>query len=205
MKPKIVVGIAGGTCSGKTSVSRKLRSSVGDDHAATLQQDSYYRDLRDLTPEERSRWNFDRPEAFDYDLLVDHISKITAGESVKMPVYSFTNHTRTSDYNLVEPKSLVIIEGILVLHEPRVRDFLDFKVFIDEEPDVRFARRLQRDEVERGRSSQSVIVQYLETVRPMHLQFVEPSKRYADIIIPRGGENDAAIEILANHIRSFVS
>ncbi len=204
MKPTVIVGIAGGTCSGKTSVAKKVADLVGRDEVVILSQDSYYRDLKDLTPEERARWNFDRPEAFDNELILSHLENLLAGREIAMPVYSFKDHARTGETILIPHRHLVIIEGILVLQNESIRKKLDFHVYVEEEADIRLARRLQRDEVERGRSAQSVLLQYLETVRPMHLQFVEPSKRYADIIIPRGGENRAAIEILANHIKALI-
>lgn len=204
MKPIALVGIAGGTCSGKSLVSRRLIEHVGEDRVLTINQDSYYRDLQDLSIEERARVNFDHPAAFDHDLLLKHLKLILAGQAIEEPVYSFVNHSRTGETTLREPRPVVILEGILVLEDERLRDLMDFKVYVDEDADIRLARRIRRDEVERGRSAQSVLVQYEESVRPMHEQFVEPAKRYADIIVPRGGENHAAIEILANHIDALI-
>lgn len=204
MKPIALVGIAGGTCSGKTLVAKRLMERVGADKVLMIKQDSYYRDLLTMTPEERARVNFDRPDAFDAELLYEHINRLMAGESIEEPIYSYVDHTRTSETNRRDPKPVVIIEGILVLDDERIRNKMDYKVFVAEDADIRLARRIRRDEIERGRSAQSVLLQYEESVRPMHLQFIEPTKRYADIIIPRGGENTPAIEMLANHILALV-
>ncbi len=204
MKPRALVGIAGGTCSGKTLVSTRLAEQVGEELVLVMKQDSYYRDLRELTAEERARWNFDRPEAFDHPLLHAHLRALMEGRAIDQPVYSYVDHIRTGETTRLEPKPVVIFEGILVLDDPELRGMMDFKVYVDEDPDIRLARRIRRDEVERGRSALSVLEQYEETVRPMHQQFIEPTKRFADIIIPRGGENLAAIEILANHIRTLL-
>jgi uridine kinase len=205
MSAVTLVGIAGGTCSGKTLVAKRLIEFVGGEHVIMIKQDSYYRDLKDYSPEERSKINFDHPEAFDTELLFEHLNDLLNGKSVEEPIYSYINHSRTGETNTLEPKRIIVLEGILALDDARLRDLMDFKVFVSEEADIRLARRLKRDENERGRSSQSVLLQYLESVRPMHLQFIEPSKRYADIIIPRGGRNTPAIQILANHITALIN
>lgn len=202
--PKAIVGIAGGTCSGKTSVANRAAEIVGRDQVIIIAQDNYYRDLNEVSPEERSRFNFDRPEAFDHELLLHHLRELRDGNAVDVPTYDYVNHTRGEDVIHLEPAPLIILEGILVLYQREIRKALDFHVFVDEEADVRLARRITRDEVERGRSAQGVLLQYMETVRPAHRQFIEPSKVYADIIIPRGGENHAAIEILANHLKTLL-
>ena len=177
---------------------------VGEDKVLICSQDNYYHDLRDVPPEERAQWNFDLPKAFDSELLHAHIWDLKNGKEVEEPVYSFIDHARTGETITLVPKPVIIIEGILILDDKKIRDILDFKVFVDEDADIRLARRLRRDEIERGRSSNSVIEQYLGTVRPAHLQFIEPTKRHADIIIPRGGKNTAAIQILSNHITSLL-
>ncbi len=204
MKPVALVGIAGGTCSGKTLVSQRLTERVGAKNVLILKQDSYYRDLRDLEAAERAQVNFDHPDAFDQNLLHKHIKQLMSGRAVHEPVYSFVDHTRTKETILREPRPILVLEGILVLADESLRDLMDFRVFVDEDADLRLARRIRRDEVERGRSAQSVLLQYEESVRPMHETFVEPSKRYADIIIPRGGENHAGIEILSNHVLALI-
>lgn len=204
MRPFALVGIAGGTCSGKTLVAKRLMEQVGEDNVLMIKQDSYYRDLRELSPTERAQLNFDHPEAFDTPLMHRHMSALMNGDSIDEPVYSYVDHIRTDDTERREPRPIVILEGILVLADPDLRDLMDFKVYVDESADIRLARRIRRDEVERGRSAQSVLLQYEESVRPMHMQFIEPTKRFADIIIPRGGENLAAIEMLANHIRALI-
>jgi uridine kinase len=204
MKPVALVGIAGGTCSGKTLVSNRLSEQVGADKVLILKQDSYYRDLRDLDASERARVNFDHPEAFDQEFLHRHVRQLMSGRPIREPVYSFVDHSRTKETIRREPRPVIVIEGILVLADESLRDMMDFRVFVDEDADLRLARRIRRDEVERGRSAQSVLLQYEESVRPMHETFVEPSKRYADIIIPRGGENHAGIEILSNHVLALI-
>lgn len=204
MKPIALVGIAGGTCSGKSLVSRRIQEVIDAKSVMIFNQDNYYRDLRELSAEERVNWNFDRPEAFDRDLLYKHLKALKQGEDVEEPTYNFRDHTRGTETNTLKPKPIIILEGILVLYDEVLRELMDYKVFIHEEPDIRLARRIKRDESERGRSSQSVLNQYISTVRPMHLQYVEPSKQFADIIIPRGGENKKAIEMLANHIKALL-
>jgi uridine kinase len=193
----LTIGIAGGTASGKTTVARRLVERLGNHPVAVLDQDSYYRDLADLPLEERARFNFDHPDAFDTALLVRHLRELRAGNPVEKPVYSFTQHTRTGETLRVNPGDVVILEGILVLALEPVRELLDVKVFVDSDADVRVLRRVSRDIKERGRDFDGVVEQYFRTVRPMHFGFVEPSKRYADIIIPHGGLNDIAIEMVA--------
>jgi uridine kinase len=197
----LTIGIAGGTASGKTTVARRLVERLGTHPVAVLDQDSYYRDLADLPLEERARFNFDHPDAFDTALLVRHLVELRAGKSVEKPVYSFTQHTRTGETVRVNSGDVVILEGILILALEPVRDLLDVKVFVDSDADVRVLRRVSRDIKERGRDFDGVVEQYFRTVRPMHFGFVEPSKRYADIIIPHGGLNDIAIEMVAGAVQ----
>ena len=200
----ILIGIAGGTGSGKTLVASRIMQEIGSDQVTVLQQDSYYKDLSHLPFEERAKQNFDHPDALDDDLLVEHVRRLLAGEVVEVPVYDFTQHCRTGEYRSVGPHAIVILEGILVLYNERLRELMDIKVYVDTDPDIRFIRRLLRDIKERGRTLESVVQQYLDTVRPMHLQFVEPSKRYADIIVPEGGYNEVAIDILSTKIRDLL-
>lgn len=200
MQP-LIIGIAGGTASGKTTVARRLVERLGTHPVAVLDQDSYYRDLADLPLEERARFNFDHPDAFDTALLVRHLRELRAGNPVEKPVYSFTKHTRTGETVRVNPGDVVILEGILVLALEPVRELLEVKVFVDSDADVRVLRRVSRDIKERGRDFDGVVEQYFRTVRPMHFGFVEPSKRYADIIIPHGGLNDIAIEMVAGAVQ----
>jgi uridine kinase len=197
----LTIGIAGGTASGKTTVARRLVERLGNHPVAVLDQDSYYRDLPDLPLEERARFNFDHPDAFDTALLVRHLAELRAGNPIEKPVYSFTQHTRTGETLRVNPGDVVILEGILVLALEPVRELLDVKVFVDSDADVRVLRRVSRDIKERGRDFDGVVEQYFRTVRPMHFGFVEPSKRYADIIIPHGGLNDIAIEMVAGALQ----
>ncbi len=200
MRP-LTIGIAGGTASGKTTVARRLVERLAGQAVAFLDQDAYYRDLADMPLEERKSFNFDHPDAFDAELLVAHLRELRAGRAVDKPVYSFAQNTRTSDTVRVQPGEVIIVEGILVLALEPVRRELDVKVFVDSDADVRVIRRLSRDIKERGRDFDGVIEQYFRTVRPMHFGFVEPSKRYADIIIPHGGNNDIAIEMVAGAVR----
>jgi len=197
----LTIGIAGGTASGKTTVARRLVERLAGHAIAFLDQDAYYRDLADVPLEERRAFNFDHPDAFDTELLVRHLRELQAGRAIEKPVYSFAQHTRTADTVRVQPGDAIILEGILVLALELVRRELDVKVFVDSDSDVRVIRRLSRDIRERGRDFDGVIEQYFRTVRPMHFGFVEPSKRYADIIIPHGGNNDIAIEMVAGAVR----
>ncbi len=202
MSQPLVVGIAGGTASGKTTVTRKIREALAGCRVAFIDQDSYYRDLSDMPLEERREINFDHPDAFDTDLLVQHLRALKQGQAVQKPVYDFVTSTREKRTVLVEPGDLILIEGILVLHMEKVRNELDVKIFVDAEDDVRIIRRLQRDIKERGRDFDHVVNQYFRHVRPMHMGFVEPSKRYADIIVPHGGNNETAIDMLVIALRA---
>jgi len=198
----LVVGIAGGTASGKTTVARKLHEALETSGVAFIDQDSYYRDLSHLTLEERREVNFDHPDAFDTELLVRHIGALKAGSSVQKPIYDYVESTRTSRATSVNPAELILIEGILVLHTEAVRKELDVRIFVETEDDVRIIRRLTRDIKERGRDFDHVVQQYFRHVRPMHMAFVEPSKRWADIVVPHGGNNDIAIDMLVGALKS---
>jgi uridine kinase len=200
MKP-FVIGIAGGTGSGKTTVARRIYESLHLDSAVFLDQDSYYRELSHLPLEERKQVNFDHPDSVDNDLLVSHLEALVARRAIAKPCYDFAAHTRAHETLRVEPRDVILVEGILLFLEPRLRALFDLKVFVDTEPHVRFIRRLTRDLELRGRTIDSIIAQYLATVRPMHFEFVEPSKRYADVILPRGGNNTPGIEVIAARIR----
>jgi uridine kinase len=200
----IVIGVAGGTGSGKTTVANEILQRVGAEHVAYIPHDAYYRELGHLAQEERARVNFDHPDSLETELLVEHLKVLCAGQTVEIPIYDFTTHMRTQETRRVEPAPVILVEGILVFVEPELRELLDVKLYVDTDADVRFIRRLQRDVHERGRSVESVCEQYLTTVRPMHLEFVEPSKRYADVIIPEGGFNEVAIEMVAARLRSML-
>lgn len=200
MKP-FLIGIAGGTGSGKTTVARRIYQSLHLDSAVFLDHDAYYRDLGELSLEERRQVNYDHPDSLDNDLLVEHLERLVAGEAIDKPVYDFTHHQRAPQTVRVEPRDVVMVDGILLFAEPRLREMFDLKIFVDADADVRFIRRLRRDIQQRGRTLDAVIDQYLATVRPMHFEFVEPSKRYADVILPRGGQNVAGIEVIAARIR----
>jgi uridine kinase len=200
MKP-FVIGIAGGTGSGKTTVARRIYESLHLDSAVFLDQDSYYRDLAHLPLAERRQLNFDHPDALDNELLVQHLRALVERNPIAKPTYDFIAHTSADATISVDPRDIVLVEGILLFVEPRLRDLFDLKIFVDAEADVRFIRRLRRDIEVRGRSLESVIEQYLSTVRPMHFEFVEPSKRWADVILPRGGNNVAGIRVIAARVR----
>lgn len=196
-KPKpIVFGVAGGTASGKTTVARAILEGVGAERIAYLPHDSYYRDNSHLTFEERTQINYDHPDSLETKLLIRHIKRLLNWEPVQLPVYDFTQHRRTEETVLVEPCPIILVDGILIFTWRKLRELMDIKVFVDTDADIRFIRRLERDMRERGRNLDSVIHQYMETVRPMHLKFVEPSKRYADVIIPNGGMNQVAREMV---------
>ncbi len=197
----LVLGIAGGTGSGKTTVALAIKDRVGADRVAYLDHDSYYRDLRHLPLEERRQVNFDHPSAFDTDLLVEHVEALKAGRGVEKPVYSYTESVRLEETVRVEPRPLVMVEGILVLEHAALRAQMDVKIFVDTDDDVRLMRRLRRDIKERGRTVEHVLGQYEATVRPMHLTFVSPTRRHADVVIPRGGRNRVAIEMVADGLR----
>ncbi|MDT8897388.1 uridine kinase [Thermanaerothrix sp. 4228-RoL] len=200
----LVIGIAGGSGSGKTTVANVILERVGRDRIAYLPHDAYYRDLADLPPNQRAEVNFDHPDSLETSLLIEHIQRLKQWQPIDLPVYDFTTHTRTSRTIRVEPKRVIIVEGILIFAEPALRELFDVKIFVDTDPDIRFIRRLQRDITERGRTTESVIKQYLTTVRPMHLDFVEPSKRYADVIIPEGGMNTVALDMVISRIQALL-
>ncbi len=203
MQP-ILIGVAGGTGSGKTTVANEILQRVGAEHIAYIPHDAYYRDLSHLPPSQRKQVNFDHPDSLETSLLIEHLKALRAGQVVEIPVYDFTTHTRTQETRQVEPAPVILIEGILVFVEPELRELFDVKLYVDTDADVRFIRRLRRDIEERGRTVESVCEQYLSTVRPMHLEFVEPSKRYADVIIPEGGFNEVAIEMVAARIKGMM-
>jgi uridine kinase len=198
----MIIGISGGTGSGKTTVARRILENVSDEYITFLQQDSYYRNLGDLPLELRRQINFDHPDALDNELFVNHVRALKAGEAIEMPVYDFASHTRKTESVRLTPKPVIIIEGILVFVDAALREQMDVKIFVETDDDLRFIRRMQRDVTERGRTVESVIKQYLETVRPMHQQFVEPSKRHADVIIPEGGRNEVGIDLISGKIRA---
>ncbi|HSK62280.1 MAG TPA: uridine kinase [Pyrinomonadaceae bacterium] len=197
----LIIGISGGTGSGKTTVASRILESVSASEIVFIQQDSYYRNINDLPLDYRNIANFDHPDALDNDLLVNHVRRLKAGEAVELPLYDFKTNTRLNETRHVEPKPIVIVEGILIFADPRLLEQMDIKVFVDTPDDIRFIRRLRRDLAERGRTVESVIEQYTVTVRPMHMQFVEPSKRHADVIIPEGGHNLVSIDLLSGKIR----
>ena len=197
----LIIGICGGTGSGKTTVANRLLESTSAHEVVFIQQDSYYRNLTDLPLDYRHIANFDHPDALDNDLLVNHVRRLRAGEAIDLPLYDFKTHTRMTETRHVEPKPIVIVEGILIYADTRLLEQMDIKVFVDTPDDIRFIRRLRRDIAERGRTVESVIEQYTATVRPMHMQFVEPSKRHADVIIPEGGHNLVSIDLLSGKIR----
>src|ERR1041385_2919722 len=198
----MIIGICGGTGSGKTTGARRILENVSDEQVVYLQQDSYYRNLGDMPLELRRQINFDHPDALDNDLFVNHLKALRAGEAIEMPVYDFTTHTRRNESVHIAPKPIIIVEGILIFVDASLLGLMDVKIFVDTADDLRFIRRLQRDVTERGRSVESVIRQYLDTVRPMHQQFVEPSKRHADVIIPEGGYNEVGIDLISGKIRA---
>ncbi len=200
--PLFVIGVAGGSGSGKTTVVRRIVDSLGPEHVTLLDHDRYYRDRNDLRLEERAVLNYDHPDALETDLLVHHVRELKSGRSVNVPLYDFTRHARLAETETFHPRRALIVEGILVFTDAALRDLMDIKVFVDTDSDTRFIRRLQRDVAERGRTMESVIDQYQSTVKPMHLEFVEPSKRYADVIIPLGGHNTVAVDLLLTMLRS---
>ncbi len=199
MKP-IIIGVAGGTGSGKTTVSQEILRRVGAERIAFIQHDSYYRDRSHLSWEERARVNYDHPDSLETDLLVVQLQQLRTGQAVDIPAYDFTRHVRTDETRRIEPRRVILVEGILIFAEPALRQMFDVKIYVDTDADMRFIRRLRRDITERGRTVESVIAQYERTVRPMHLEFVEPSKRYADVIIPGGGFNTVAMDMVVARI-----
>jgi uridine kinase len=200
----ITIAVVGGTGAGKTTISNAILDRVGGHHIALIPHDSYYKDLQDIPFAQPNLRNFDHPDALDTALMIEHIKALQAGKTAEIPVYDFTDYRRTGEFQRVEPQPIILVEGILILSEPTLRDLFDIKIFVDIDADIRFIRRLQRDIQERGRTVESVISQYLSTVRPMHLQFVEPSRRYADVIIPEGGFNTVAIDMVADRVRSML-
>ena len=201
----VTIAVAGGTGSGKTTISNALLERVGHHHIAYLPHDAYYKDLNHLAMTQRREVNFDHPDSLDTDLLIEHVQHLQRWLPVKRPVYDFTKHRRTEDWADVGPQPIILVEGILIFAEPELRRLFDVKIFVDTDADLRFIRRLRRDIAERGRTVDSVIDQYLNTVRPMHMKFVEPSKRYADVIIPEGGFNTVAIDMVADRIRTMLA
>lgn len=202
---RLIIGIAGGTGSGKTTVANAIVQELNEKDAVIIGQDCYYLDRSDLPPEEREKINYDHPDAYDNGLLIEHIQQLRQGRAIQRPIYDFKTHTRVKETVPISPARIIVIEGIMVLVNPQLRELLDIKIFVDTDPDVRFIRRLTRDIQERGRSIESVIRQYLDVVRLMHLEFVEPSKRFADIIVPEGGFNRVAIDIIAAKIKSVLN
>ena len=200
----LVIGIAGGSGSGKTTVAQEILQRVGPDRIAFLQHDSYYKDLSGLPPAQRAEVNFDHPNSLETELLIKHIASLRAGASVEVPIYDFSIHTRTAKTFTVQPRRVILVEGILIFTEAALRDMMDVKIFVDTDSDMRFIRRLERDLKERGRTTESVIKQYQLTVRPMHMEFVEPSKRYADVIIPEGGFNAAALDMVVARVEALL-
>ena len=204
MKDVVVIGVAGGTGSGKSTLVKRLQEAFRNDDVATICHDFYYKAHPELTYEELTKLNYDHPEAFDTWLMVEHIKALKEGKAVECPTYSFVEHNRTEETLHIEPSKVIIVDGILIFENEELRNIMDIKVFVDTDADVRLARRILRDVRERGRSMESVISQYTTTVKPMHEQFVEPSKRYADVIIPEGGFNSVAVSMLIQNIRSIV-
>ena len=200
-----LIGVAGGSNSGKTTIAERMEELIGSEELSLIRLDSYYITMRDEPIEVRAAFNYDHPDAFDWDLLNLHLQRLTAGDSVEVPIYDYTIYDRTDQFELVVPGKVVVVEGILVLWEPRLRGMLDLKVFVDTPADLRVIRRLRRDVAERGRSQESILEQYLTTVRPSHEQFIEPSKRYADVIVPEGGLNRPALDVLLARVRELTT
>ena len=197
----MIIGICGGTGSGKTTIARAIVDAVGRENVVLVEQDSYYRNLADMPLDERHQANFDHPDSIDSDMMVNHIKRLKQGQPIDMPVYDMVTHTRSDRVEVIEPKPVVIVEGILIFSEPRVLDLLDVRVFVDTPDDIRLMRRMRRDITERGRSFERTLEQYEKTIRPMHFEFVEPSKRHADIIIPEGAQTGVTVEFLCSMVR----
>ncbi len=202
--PPLVIGIAGGTGSGKTTVAKVIIDRVGANHIALLPHDAYYKDLANLESAQRAMINFDHPDSLETSLLIEHIKRLKNLQPIELPIYDFVTHNRTLNTAHIDPQPVILVEGILILAEKGLRELFDVKIFVDTDPDIRFIRRLERDIAERGRTSISVIHQYMTTVRPMHLEFVEPSKRYADVIIPEGGLNTVAMDMVVARIEALL-
>lgn len=200
----LVIGIAGGSGSGKTTLARLILQRVGEDRIAYLPHDAYYKDLSNLPPNQRMSVNFDHPDSLDTELLIQHVLQLRNYQPVDLPVYDFKTHTRTRETRRVEPRGVIMVEGILIFADPELRKLLDVKIFVDTDADIRLIRRLERDIRERGRTTEMVVTQYLTTVRPMHLEFVEPSKRYADVIVPEGGMNEVAMEMVVARLEALL-
>lgn len=205
MQRPMLIGIAGGTGSGKTSVAREITKNIAPENIIIIEQDNYYKDQIHLTMEQRVLTNYDHPNAFDMDLLHSHLTQLLNRQAVDKPIYNFSEHTRALHTERVEPRQVIILEGILVLEDSRLRDLMDIKIFVDTDADVRIIRRIVRDIEERGRSITSVVDQYLNVVRPMHMQFIEPTKKYADLIIPEGGKNQVAIDVLVAKVNDIIN
>ncbi|HEX3053134.1 MAG TPA: uridine kinase [Aggregatilineaceae bacterium] len=201
----VTIGVAGGSGSGKTTVSNAVLERVGNEHIAYLEHDSYYKDIDIIPRSHDGLINFDHPDSLETSLLCEHIRQLKQGHPVEVPIYDFTTYRRTGEVRVAHPQPIILVEGILVFSEAELRQLFDVRIFVDTDPDIRFIRRLRRDIMERGRTVESVIDQYMLSVRPMHLEFVEPSKRYADVIIPEGGKNLVAIEMVASRIRSLLA
>ena len=201
---KLTIGVAGGSGSGKTTVARVILDRVGAENIVYLEHDAYYKDLTKLSDSQRANVNFDHPNSLETSLMIEHVRKLQNDESVEVPVYDFTTHSRTEKTIHLEPRPIILVEGILIFAEPELRPMFDVKLFVDTDPDIRFIRRLSRDISERGRTTENVMKQYQSTVRPMHLEFVEPSKRYADVIIPEGGFNTVAMDMVIARIDSLL-
>jgi len=204
MDKNIIIGIAGGSGSGKTSVAKALVKDLHLNGTVIIEQDWYYKDLAHLPQEERMKWNFDHPDSVEFDLLIKDLNAMVRGETVDFPQYNYVTHSRTKETLTIAPQKVIIVEGIMVLYEAKLRELLDIKLFVDTDPDIRFIRRLKRDIYKRGRALDNVTDQYMQTVRPMHQTFVEPSKRFADVIIPEGGKNKVAIDLLRTKITSLL-
>ncbi len=204
MDKTIVIGIAGGSGSGKTSVAKALVKDLHLNGAVIIEQDWYYKDLSHLPHDERAKWNFDHPDSVEFDLLIKDINRMKAGEEVEFPQYNYVTHSRSEETKKFAPQKVIIVEGIMVLYEPKLREMLDIKIFVDTDADIRFIRRMKRDIYKRGRALDNVTDQYMQTVRPMHETFVEPSKRYADVIIPEGGKNKVAIDLFRTKIATLL-
>lgn len=204
MNKPVIIGICGGTGSGKTTVAREILSALPQKNVSIIHQDAYYKLQTNKTFEQRTETNYDHPFAFDTDLLLKHLTELTDGNDINMPIYDFANHNRSEETTTIHAREIIILEGILILEDQRLRDLMDIKIFVDTDTDVRIIRRITRDMNERGRSLESVIEQYLATVKPAHEQFIEPSKKYADIIIPEGGFNTVAIDIMVGKIKTIL-
>ncbi|RXT04822.1 uridine kinase [Ammoniphilus sp. CFH 90114] len=200
----LIIGIAGGSGSGKTTIAQAIQHRLGPDTVQIISQDSYYHDHTELSMEQRAKINYDHPDSFENELLIHHLNQLKKGQAVHIPVYDFSTHTRSHETVYVAPKSVIILEGILILADPELRDVMDAKIFVDTDPDVRILRRAIRDTTERGRTLESIDRQYLSTVKPMHEAFVEPSKKYANVIVPEGGKNEVAISLLTSWVERYL-